>query len=97
MTKEDKIKAYAMTLDGYTYQAIANEFGVTKQYISSLHGRKSYNSKLYDEIIYPNITKWMEENKVTVRSLSIELYSGKSPNSAQTKLSKKLKVHWCNK
>lgn len=29
MTKEDKIKAYAMTLDGYTYQAIANEFGVT--------------------------------------------------------------------
>lgn len=91
MTKEDKIKAYAMTLDGYTYQAIANEFGVTKQYISSLYGRKSYNSKLYDEIIYPNITKWMEENKVTVRSLSIELYSGKLPNSAQTKLSKKLK------
>lgn len=34
MTKEDKINAYAMTLDGYTYQAIANEFGVTKQYIT---------------------------------------------------------------
>lgn len=91
MTKEDKIKAYAMTLDGYTYQSIANEFGVTKQYISSLFGRKLYNAKLYDEIIYPNITKWMEENKVTVRSLSIELYSEQSPNVAQTKLSKKLK------
>lgn len=33
MTKEQKLQAYAMRLDGCTYQEIANKFGVTRQCI----------------------------------------------------------------
>lgn len=80
-----------MTLDGYTYQEIADEFGVTKQYISSLFGSKLYNSQLYDKIIYPNIVKWMKENNFTVHKLSIELYPRQTANGAQNKLSRVLK------
>lgn len=33
MTKEQKLEAFSMRLDGCTYQEIADRFGVTRQYI----------------------------------------------------------------
>ncbi len=38
MTREEKIEAFTMRLDGETYQEIADKFGVTRQYIHQILG-----------------------------------------------------------
>ena len=65
MTREDKIKAYTMRLDGYTFQDIADKFGVSKQYIHSLFGGR-VSETLVNGCRYPNITGWMANNNMDV-------------------------------
>lgn len=36
MNREDKIEVFKMRLDGFTYQEIAEKFGVSKQYINQM-------------------------------------------------------------
>lgn len=63
MTREQKVEAYSMLLDGCTMQEVGEKFGVSKQYIQTLFpalgrcGGRGY--------IYPNISKWMYENRVS--------------------------------
>ena len=49
MTKEQKLKMYEMRLDGYTLQEIADEFGVSRQYVDQVipsNGRSRNMKKL---------------------------------------------------
>jgi len=63
MTKEQKIEAYSMRLDGQTFQTIANKFGVSKQYIQQILPRENQRLNMaIDSCIYPNISAWMREN-----------------------------------
>lgn len=73
MTKEEKTLAYSMRLDGATIRSIADKFGVSPEYIrkivdGALHGR-SYVGHV-NSCIYPNIRKWMVDNKLTYNGFS---------------------------
>ena len=67
MTREEKIEAYSMLLDGFTYQEIADRFQVSKQRIGQIFNMRESR---YSKIIYPGIRSWMIENNVTVQELN---------------------------
>lgn len=71
MTREEKIEAFTMRLDGETYQEIADKFGVTRQYIHQMLGgdRRSKVALNDRGFIYPNLMKWMIENGVPIYEL----------------------------
>ena len=71
MTKEQKLEAYSMILDGRTLQEISNKFGVTKQRIAQLFPQP--NKKVdaaADSCVYPNMSRWMVENGVGFAALA---------------------------
>ena len=70
MTREDKLKAFAMRLDGYMFQEIADEFGVTRQYIQQMFSDETTGRKKVALCIYPGIEKWMRDNRVTAYKLN---------------------------
>lgn len=68
----DKQKILAMRDGGMTYQAIADELGCTRQYVGQVCGK--YNPGQFrlikqHECIYPNLRRWMNENKVSRKEL----------------------------
>ena len=67
MTIEEQIEAYAMRLDGYALQEIADKFGVSRQRIQQIIGPGSGHSVRRPNpcMKYPNIGKWLIENKMT--------------------------------
>ena len=72
MTKEQKLQAYAMRLDGFTYQEIANKFGVTRQCIQQNIGTvgNSRNNRrnvlrLSENCIYNGLAKFIKENEIS--------------------------------
>lgn len=72
MTKEQKLQAYAMRLDGCTYQEIANKFGVTRQCIQQNIGtvgvtrdNRHQVSRLSENCIYNGLAKFIKENEVS--------------------------------
>jgi len=69
MTKEQKVEAYAMLLDGCKYQEVANKFGVSRQYIQQIYPQMEKRF-VHEDFIYPNIAKWFGENKMTVREFA---------------------------
>lgn len=76
MTKEDKIKAFEMRLNGMTFQEIGDHFGVTRQYIESCfkpeRKRKPINKNF--KCIYPGLKKWMVENNVSIMKMHDDLH-----------------------
>lgn len=71
MTKEQKLEAYAMRLDGCTYQEIADKFGVTKQCVQQAIpaeprcNRRNKSSLLSKRCIYEGLAKFIEENRIS--------------------------------
>ena len=66
MTKEQKVRAYGMLLDGKTYQEVADVLGVSRQYVHQEFGdkvgvRKRALTHLHNQI-YPNIVTYMKDN-----------------------------------
>jgi hypothetical protein len=65
MTKEQKIEAYAMILNGASQREVGEKFGVSKQYIQSLIPATAIRMDAAAErCVYPNIAEWMRENKM---------------------------------
>lgn len=65
MTKEQKIEAFTMRLDGYTLEEIGNCFGITKEAVRSMFSRITTESGIVKkQYVYPNIAKWMIENNL---------------------------------
>ena len=63
MTREQKIEAYQMLLDGYTLQAIGEKFGISRQRVLQLFSVKHIRTDAaIESCAYPNIAKWMDEN-----------------------------------
>lgn len=78
MTKEQKIEAFSMLMDGKTYSEVGEHFGVTKQRIHQLFPMQRNNKPVCKKekplrYIYPNIEKWMRENKVSLAELSLKI------------------------
>lgn len=71
MTKEQKIEAYAMRLDGAPIRKIAEKYGVSFQYIQQLFpGTRKDTTKKYGSYIYPNIVRFLVENNMPVHELA---------------------------
>lgn len=61
MTREDKIKAYVMCLDGATLQEAADRFGVTREYIRQIFNPRKRAPKEFS-CIYPWLKNWIIEH-----------------------------------
>jgi len=70
MTREEKIEAFTMLQDGYTYDQIGKRFGISKQRAHQiLHaGPRARKWKW----VYPNLKKWITANERTVESIALE-------------------------
>lgn len=75
MKREDLIKVFTMKIDGYSYQKIGEEFGVTRQYIHNELTR-AINLRGYTikkprfKCIYPEILKFMKANDLKVEDFA---------------------------
>lgn len=80
MKKKEQIRE--LRAQHYTYTQIAERVGCTHQYVAAVCGKQSpYRfSVITDNCIYPNLRKWMNDNKVSrsefVRRMGYELAQG---------------------
>ena len=93
MTEENKKRAvemFRMYLDEYTYQEIADKYGISKQRVNLILNPK--NNKLeskYDCVVYRGLKKWLIENNY--RLIDLQRYlSGKEQRQICTYTKKKL-------
>lgn len=88
MTKEQKLEACSMRFDGVSIQEIADHFGVTREYIRQITptiNTLAVRRKKLDSYIYPNISRWMKENRVCASKLAKTI--GISPVTVSNMLS----------
>lgn len=70
MTREEKIEAFTMRVDGATYQEISNKFGVTKQCIEQmLRPRDRKRPKISKQCIYSGLAQYIKDNNLTYSKL----------------------------
>lgn len=86
--KERLMDMVRMRLDGYTLNEIAEKYGVSKQcvqqHLSALAGNQKPRPRGVDEkIIYPNLAKWITENRIAKYELSHMIGLAKNMNTAQ--------------
>lgn len=70
MSKHPKTDMYRRDRDsGMTYRQIAAKYGVSYQCVSVACGRNGGSFRPFDskQVVYPNLRKWLNENKVTKR------------------------------
>jgi len=83
MTKEQKIEAFTMRLDGMSYQAIADKYGVSRQYIQQMligGSRRNQFKKWEKDFIYPNLYAYMSSKGFnTLKKISEHLELGITP------------------
>ena len=66
MTREEKIDAFTMRLDGYTLQEIGDKYGLTRERIRQMFAAVTIESGISRKnYIYPNISDWMIGNNVS--------------------------------
>lgn len=83
MSKTMKQKACEMRKDGYTMQEIADEMGVNQRTIS-LYVPKEERCQArnrVDNYIYPNINKWLIDNRMSMIKFAREVGITKSTMS----------------
>lgn len=73
MTREEKLKAFEMKMDGYSLSEIADELGYTKQWISAMFQWVMEEKRKRPKIVYPEIDKWMKSNHYTLTTLAHQL------------------------
>lgn len=88
MTREEKIKAFAMKLDGKTLQEIGDEFGVSKQCIHQLLNRSCKN-RASSICIYKGLSEILCNNNLSIARFCEQLKLDLSPVSISRKLSGK--------
>ena len=75
MNREDKIEVFKMRLDGFTYQEIAEKFGVSRQYINRMLQNviSERRNKTVNKIVYPNIANWLKNNECSISEFAIRV------------------------
>lgn len=93
MTEENKKRAvemFRMYLDGYTYQEIADKYGISKQRVNLiLNPKKNKLESKYERVIYKGLKKWLIENNYKLIDLQKYL-SGKEQRQIYTYTQRKL-------
>ena len=86
MTKafiERKNKMIELYKEGLTYQEIGEKFNVSRQRVYQMiggHIRDYFKPITSEECIYPNLRKWMNDNRVNRPELCRRLYGHTHPN-----------------
>lgn len=70
MTREEKITAFTMRLDGYTCREIGERMGCTGENVSDSLRRVLNRRRPFARCIYPEITRWMRESGTTAVRLA---------------------------
>ena len=67
MNKKEQMKL--LRDQGLKHREIAEIFGVSRQYVADVCGKcdPAYFTPVGSECVYPNLRKWMNENKVSRR------------------------------
>ncbi len=83
MTREQKITAYTMMLDGASAQEVADEFGVTVKDIEAAGGKMKaaqapQHEQLADMCVYPGLAECIRENELTAKAISLLLRGDKT-------------------
>lgn len=86
MTREEKIKAFEMSLDGATYQEIADTFGVTRQYIEQGLTRKAWRAPKKYECVFPTLKNWLLERRMSIPWFNVNAKVCKHNNTLRHKL-----------
>jgi hypothetical protein len=78
---DKKARARQLREEGLTYQQIGKALGCSKQYIAQILGKQDVSKyRYFHNCIYPNISKWMNANKVSlaefVRRMGHQAISG---------------------
>ena len=75
MNRGDKIEVFKMRLDGFSYQEIAEKFGVSKQYINQMLQNviSERRNKAVNKIVYPNIANWLKDNECSISEFVIRV------------------------
>ena len=77
MTRYEEIVAYRQ--QGMTYKEIATKIGVTKQRVAQIIGKQSiphFRPIIHEDCIFPNLMKWMNENKVSRKEFCRRMNGG---------------------
>lgn len=83
MTKDQKVAAYEMVLEGRSALDIAKAFGVSRQHIYDIFG-KIMNVKV--TCAYTGLKRWMEANGMSVSALGRSCFPDLTRQSVATKL-----------
>lgn len=85
MKREDKIKAFSMRLDGFTFQEIGEYLGVSKIAVQQMLQRAiSSQGTVHSKWVYPNLRDWVIEQGLSLSQMS-QMF-GLSANSISTYL-----------
>lgn len=91
MTPDDIKTMRELRNEGYTYQAIAEKFGCTKQCVQQLIGQRSRkNSVEIEKIAYDGIYQvFRRDPRMTIRKFTTIVYGWEKPNhTVQEKIRK---------
>ena len=73
ITIDQKVEMYRMRLEGKSYQAIADRFGVSKQYVYQLFGQQCKSDPYRNvNVPYTGLRKWMNESRYSIAELARE-------------------------
>ena len=87
MTKEEKLEAFAMLLDGHTLQTVGERFGISKQGVQQMLTVTNMRIDMAAQsCVYPNISRWMAQNGYGY--MSISKMCDIAPQTVQRTLSK---------
>ena len=76
MTRDEKIEAFTMHIDGYSYREIGEKFGVSRQYVEQtlkeiLPNRNSTvrRTRTSEKCIYSGLSDYIKQNNITMKKL----------------------------
>lgn len=73
ITIDQKVEMYRMRLEGKSYQAIADRFGVSRQYVYQLIGQQCKSEPYRNvNVPYTGLKKWMNESRYSIAELARE-------------------------
>lgn len=73
MTRQEKITAFIMRIDGASYQEIGDALGYSRQCILDTMKRSLIEHPIKTRCVYPAITQWMNRHRVNGAELSRKL------------------------
>lgn len=68
ITIDQKVEMYRMHLEGETYRAIGDKFGVSCNYVHKLFGQRA-GSYRNEKIKYNGLKKWMKQSNFSIAKL----------------------------